>query len=87
MAQRARTYLDVNCGSCHRPETKAGKTGLLLRAQDPDPDRCRIEKIIASMETLDPDKKMPMLGHDVVHTEAVGLMRDWAGESKPCYNR
>jgi uncharacterized repeat protein (TIGR03806 family) len=83
VSQRARAYLDVNCASCHRPGRKAAKNGLVLRAQDPDPDRRGIESIIARMETLDPEKKMPVLGHDVVHREAAGLMRDWAAGAKP----
>ncbi len=82
-SQRARAYLDVNCASCHRPGKKAAKNGLVLRAQDPDPDHRGIESIIARMETLDPEKKMPLLGHDVVHREAAGLMRDWAAGVKP----
>lgn len=84
---RVRAYLDVNCGSCHRPATKASRTGYLLRAQDPAPARCQADTIITRMETLDSEKTMPVLGHDVVHREAVSLIREWAATLKPCYNR
>jgi uncharacterized repeat protein (TIGR03806 family) len=33
---RARAYLDVNCGHCHRPHGAASTSGLLLHAQETD---------------------------------------------------
>jgi uncharacterized repeat protein (TIGR03806 family) len=33
---RARAYLDVNCGHCHRPRGSASTSGLLLHAQETD---------------------------------------------------
>jgi uncharacterized repeat protein (TIGR03806 family) len=33
---RARAYLDVNCGHCHRPQGSAATSGLLLHAQETD---------------------------------------------------
>jgi uncharacterized repeat protein (TIGR03806 family) len=33
---RARAYLDVNCGHCHRPRGAASTSGLLLHAQETD---------------------------------------------------
>ena len=87
VGERAREYLDVNCASCHRPGTKAARNGVLLRASDPDPDGCQGGAIADRMATMDPEKKMPLIGHDVVHREAVSLIRDWAATLKPCYNR
>ena len=42
---RARAYLDVNCGHCHRPNGSASTSGLLLHAQETDRARlgeCKI---------------------------------------------
>lgn len=33
---RARAYMDVNCGHCHRPRGAANTSGLLLHAQETD---------------------------------------------------
>lgn len=34
---RARAYLDINCGSCHRPNGPANTSGLFLHAHETDP--------------------------------------------------
>jgi hypothetical protein len=39
VAERARGYLDVNCGSCHNPEGPAKQTGLYLTAHETNPTR------------------------------------------------
>ena len=35
VAERARAYLDVNCGHCHNPKGSASNSGLFLRWTDP----------------------------------------------------
>jgi uncharacterized repeat protein (TIGR03806 family) len=42
---RARAYLDVNCGHCHRPRGAASTSGLLLHAQETDRARLGACKI------------------------------------------
>lgn len=37
--ERARIYLDVNCGHCHRREGPANNTGLYLNIEERDPSR------------------------------------------------
>ncbi len=37
LEQRARAYLDVNCGNCHNPSGFAHTTGLYLNIQESDP--------------------------------------------------
>jgi uncharacterized repeat protein (TIGR03806 family) len=68
-AERASAYLEVNCNTCHRAGTKAGKL-----------DASKGPEIIRRMESTDPAKRMPTLGHTVVHREAVALMRQWLGD-------
>lgn len=65
-AGRGAAYLEVNCDSCHRAGTKAGKLDLAKGAE-----------IVRRMESTDPEKRMPALGHTVVHREGVALMRAW----------
>ena len=64
--ERAQAYLDVNCVHCHREGTRGGKL-----------DACKGPEMVHRMESLDPEKKMPSLGHDLVHREAVELIRQW----------
>lgn len=64
--QRAEAYLDVNCVHCHREGTRGGRL-----------DACKGPEMVHRMESLDPEKKMPSLGHDLVHREGVELIREW----------
>lgn len=65
--QRAEAYLEINCATCHRSGTKSGAIDLSKRAA-----------IVARMQSTDTEKRMPSLGHTLVHREAVELMREWA---------
>jgi uncharacterized repeat protein (TIGR03806 family) len=67
--RRALAYLEVNCATCHRAGTRTGQLDLHKGAE-----------ILARMESLDPKKRMPTLGHTVAHREAVQLIREWALE-------
>jgi uncharacterized repeat protein (TIGR03806 family) len=42
---RARAYLDINCGHCHRPRGAANTSGLLLHAQEAEAVHLGICKI------------------------------------------
>lgn len=44
LAQRARAYLDINCGHCHRPDGPANTSGLFLHAQETNPTALGIMK-------------------------------------------
>ncbi|MCX7649360.1 MAG: hypothetical protein N2050_02250 [Flavobacteriales bacterium] len=41
---RARAYLDINCGHCHRPEGQAATSGLFLNYREKDPVKLGIRK-------------------------------------------
>jgi uncharacterized repeat protein (TIGR03806 family) len=64
VGQRATAYLDVNCGTCHAAGRRAGPLPAL-------------DKVVRTMESLDPNVMMPNVGHTVVHKEAVNLVREW----------
>ena len=42
LPQRARAYLDVNCGHCHRPGGQAASSGLFLTISETDSTRLGI---------------------------------------------
>ena len=44
VADRARAYLEVNCGHCHSPAGFASNSGLYLQADEPDPAHQGINK-------------------------------------------
>jgi uncharacterized repeat protein (TIGR03806 family) len=90
--ERARAYLDVNCATCHRPGTRAGKSGLYLGLPQEGGTHvgfCQASDIVRRMDSLDPEKGMPNLGHDVVHREGLALIREWAASmpSETCPGR
>ncbi len=77
VAERAEAYMEVNCSPCHRevhPTSKAHHRPLT--AAD-------AAEIVRRMESLNPDKMMPTLGHTVVHQEGVRLIREWAASLHP----
>lgn len=41
---KARAYLDINCGHCHRPEGQAANSGLFLNIREIDPVKLGIRK-------------------------------------------
>jgi uncharacterized repeat protein (TIGR03806 family) len=45
VVQRARAYLDVNCGHCHSPSGPANTSGLLLHAGESDPAKLGVCKL------------------------------------------
>lgn len=65
--ERARAYLEVNCASCHREGTRAKPL-----------DYSRRNDMVRRMESLDSEKRMPVIGRTVVHAEGVALIREWA---------
>ena len=48
LENRARTYMDVNCGHCHRPEGSANTSGLYLTTEQADPMRLGFCKVPVS---------------------------------------
>ncbi len=76
VAERARAYLDTNCGHCHNPQGFAARTGLFLSYDSPVPV-ATVARLVRRMESTDPDVLMPDFGRSIVHKEAVELMREW----------
>ncbi len=44
LAERARAYLDINCGHCHRPEGPASTSGLFLHIHEQDETALGVHK-------------------------------------------
>lgn len=44
LEQRARLWLDINCGFCHQPQGPAASSGLHLHMQESDPVRIGVNK-------------------------------------------
>ncbi len=44
VAERARAYLDANCGHCHNPQGPANTSGLFLNIHEEDPSRWGVNK-------------------------------------------
>jgi uncharacterized repeat protein (TIGR03806 family) len=77
VAERAEMYREVNCTPCHRelhPTSKAHHRPLTP---------ADAQEIVRRMSSLDPDKKMPPLGHTVVHREGLQLIEQWADSLPP----
>ena len=41
---RARGYLDINCGHCHKPDGSASNSGLWLTLEETSPTRLGLKK-------------------------------------------
>lgn len=100
--ERARAWLDINCGFCHNPRGAARTSGLYLDHAETDPAKLGVCKapvatgrgsgnlqydivpgdpsasiLIYRMESTEPEIRMPELGRNLVHDEAVALLREW----------
>lgn len=102
LEERARAYLDVNCGNCHNPNGFGRTSGLYLTIDENDPARLGVCKspvaagqgsggrrvvilpgnadgsiLVYRMESIAPGVAMPELGRQMVHEEALQVIRDW----------
>ena len=105
--ERAKAYLEMNCGHCHRREGPANTSGLFLMTYEKDPESWGILKSPVAagrasgnnlydivpgkpeasimpyrMNSTDPEVMMPELGRRLIHTEAVGLIKQWIAGMK-----
>jgi uncharacterized repeat protein (TIGR03806 family) len=89
LAQRARAYLDVNCGHCHNREGFASNSGLFLTWEEQNPSALGIGKrpiaagrgsggYLVSIEPGDPDHSI--LAYRMASTEP-GVMMPQLGRS------
>lgn len=72
---RARSYLDVNCAHCHRPEAwaRSAEQGLDLRYETPLADT-GIRAELRSLRRQIESGEMPFLGTTLLHDEGVALL-------------
>ncbi len=73
----------ANWGVCKVPTAAgAGKCGLSYDVVPGKPDE---SIMICRMNSLDSQKRMPTMGSQVVHAEAVELIREWIGALPPAH--
>lgn len=76
LSQRARAYLDVNCGHCHRPEGLASHTSLRL-SYNLSMDETNIPAKKRVIEKLMESGGMPLIGTTLVDQDALTLIRNY----------
>lgn len=76
LEQRARAYLDVNCGHCHNGKGIASRTALELTYQTALNDS-RISRKKNAIDVLMSRGAMPFIGTTIVHSEGLQLVRDY----------
>ncbi len=81
--ERGRAYIDINCAHCHNPGGAVTNFGLDFRYETPFDDTgiyANRGEIEARIQSTVPTYRMPQLGRNLVHAEAVAMLLEYIEE-------